>query len=70
MDYKFKLVQELAWMVFVAVVVSLFTALVSFDAALITDWRVWATGIFSGIVRAVAAVVVSNLTGKFIFEKN
>lgn len=69
MTYNFKFWQELAWGVLVAVLVAFAQALIQFDASAVTDWNVWLLAIISGAVRAVAAVVVSKLTGTLIFSK-
>lgn len=68
MVYTFKFWQEIGWGILVALLVTFAQALLEFDATKITDWQVWALGIFSGCIRAVAAVIVSSLTGKFIFK--
>lgn len=68
MVYNFKLWQELGWGILVAILVTLAQALLEFDASAIKDWQVWALGLFSGCIRAVAAILVSSLTGKFIFK--
>jgi hypothetical protein len=66
MHYTYKFWQELGWAVFVALVTFLATQLLNFDAAAVTDWRVWGIAIASGGVRAIAAAVVAAFSGRFV----
>jgi hypothetical protein len=66
MRYTYKFWHELGWAVFVALVTFLATQLLNFDAATITDWKIWGIAIASGCVRAVAAAVVAAFSGRFI----
>lgn len=62
MEYRFKLGPELWWAVLVAVLTAMATQLMFFDAADITDWRVWAVGLVSALVRAGFGAILAGLT--------
>lgn len=68
MVYTFKAWHELAYAILITVIVTLALSLMDFDAAGVKDWQVWAVGVLSGCIRAVASIVVSTLTGKLIFK--
>lgn len=59
--YEFKVLPELGWAVFVAVVVALATSLLEFEAASIDSWETWGIGVASGLVRAAAGAVLAAL---------
>ena len=61
MTYTFKPV-ELFWAALTAVVTVVLQALITFDPAEITDWRLWAIGIGAGAVRAAAAALIVFFT--------
>ncbi len=59
--YAWKSAAEAGWYVAVAVATVLLTALVSFDAETVTDWRTWAVGLGSASVRAGAGALLAHV---------
>lgn len=62
--YNFKVVQEMAWAVGIAVAVYVVGELVFFDAEGVADWKKFGIALFSGAVRAAAAAVLTVLRPK------
>lgn len=62
MRYEFRKLDEAIWAVGIAVAVSVFQALVTFDPETITDYKTWAVGIVAGAVRAAAGAAIAFLT--------
>lgn len=62
MKYEFKRIEEMAWVIAVAAGTVLVEVLVTFDAAKVDDWKVWAIGVGSGMVRAAAGAALAFLS--------
>lgn len=61
MRYHFKALPELFWSVVTSAATVLLIALVSFDPNTITDWKVWAIGLGSGMLRSAAGAALDWL---------
>lgn len=58
---QFKLIQEIGWTVAVAAALAVLTALATFDAEAVTDWRLWGIGIMGNVIRAAATAAIAGL---------
>ncbi len=58
--YTFKGRQELLWFVGVTLATAILQVLVAFDPEEITNWQSWATATGAGLVRTVAAALLSR----------
>lgn len=61
MKYRFKALPELYWSLITSGATVLLLALVSFDPATITDWKTWAVGLGSGVLRSMAGAALDWL---------
>ncbi len=64
MSYDFKILQEIAWGVFIAVIVAAAQGLLTFDATVIDDWNKWALTLLSSCLRAAVSVIIAMLTSR------
>jgi len=55
------LMHALVWGIVTSVVVTLATALLTFDPMQITDWRVWAAGLSGAAVRSAAQAILQAI---------
>lgn len=69
MNYRFRLLHETLWAVLITAIVALCMELMVVDFNAIEDWRIWATAIAGGVVRPVAAAIVSKLSGELIVQR-
>jgi hypothetical protein len=57
--YNFRVAEELAWFVVVAVMTTVMQMLIDFNPNQITDWRLWAVGVGAAAVRSAAGAILA-----------
>lgn len=59
--YDFKILPEIAWAIFVGLLVAFGTELATFNADVLDDPRLWIASLVGGMARAVGAAILSVL---------